>query len=645
MSSEQQAAAEEGDYSYMVPVSGKHVLKIAIRVKDIIDNIIPIEFDEIAITRPDSKVLNDNVYELVLRAAGGKGDGSAGTSSRRYRACLIFVLLIVKRWYRQSSDAYLYDSTLYDLRGLAAEHLAKKIIEQQNDEYYLFKYMLCQRYTITLYGRDAPPANALELAVDLHATVVIGSSGYDRCVNWMWRGWIVQGGDSTMPTLVGNESPTDDYVLYNKLGDPRFLSHFDPDRIKTPKYQNLIQLLFSFLYLGIYTLTINDGKVRFSSGQEVWLIIFTVGFFGEEVLKFYKVGKANIGFWNVFNTCLYLLITISATIKIWALTRPVNSADRLQYGMMAYHLLACAAPLIWGRILLYLDSVRFFGAMLVVLKELMKESLIFFVLLIIIAGGFLQAFVGLDEADGDLDVPSLVIKVMTRTVLDEPNFDAIGQIAPPYGGVLYYIFTFLISTILLNILIALFNSAYEKIYDNATDEYLTLVAQKTMRFVRAPDEYVFVAPLNTLEFLFLTIPFSWWMSPSGFQKLNYYFMMVLYSPILLFTAMDESKTARRVLYNRSKGASDDANERDEEWDLYDGYYEDDPNSDRQAEQIEQTIEHGDPDFAIDEEQFSDDLNKIASKITTGDSNEALLEKVDNLTKVVEQLKSQIGNSK
>lgn len=58
----------------------------------------------------------------------------------------------------------------------------------------------------------------------------------------------------------------------------------------------------------------------------------------------------------------------------------------------------------WIRILLYLDSVRFFGAMLVVLKVMMKESLIFFALLIVIIIGFLQAFIGMDNADNHTDV-------------------------------------------------------------------------------------------------------------------------------------------------------------------------------------------------------------------------------------------------
>jgi hypothetical protein len=48
------------------------------------------------------------------------------------------------------------------------------------------------------------------------------------------------------------------------------------------------------------------------------------------------------------------------------------------------------------------------------------------------------------------------------------------------------------NSVLLNILIALYNSSYDSISDNAVDEYMALFAQKTLQFVRAPDEYVYI---------------------------------------------------------------------------------------------------------------------------------------------------------
>jgi len=64
----------------------------------------------------------------------------------------------------------------------------------------------------------------------------------------------------------------------------------------------------------------------------------------------------------------------------------------------------------------------------------------------------------------------------------------------------------LIRLVLLNILIALYNSAYEDISGNAIDEYMAIFAQKTMQFVRAPDENVFI-PRKSL------FPFNTWCQP------------------------------------------------------------------------------------------------------------------------------------
>ncbi len=112
-------------------------------------------------------------------------------------------------------------------------------------------------------------------------------------------------------------------------------------------------------------------------------------------------------------------------------------------------------------------------------------------------------------------------------------------------------------TVLLNILIALYNSAYADITDNAIDEYMALFSQKTMQFVRAPDENVFIAPFNLIEVFLLILPFEWWMSTARYERLNNYVMGVIYSPLLLVTAWLETKDAYKVQGNRRLGESDE----------------------------------------------------------------------------------------
>jgi hypothetical protein len=217
----------------------------------------------------------------------------------------------------------------------------------------------------------------------------------------------------------------------------------------------------------------------------------------------------------------------------------------------------------WIRLLLYLDSIRFFGAMLVVLKVMMKESLIFFSLLIVIIIGFLQAFIGLDNADSNADATTFILQNMANAIMQSPDFSGFDNFAPPFGIILYYIFTFVVMVILLNILIALYNSAYEDITGNAIDEYMALFAQKTMQFVRAPDENVFIAPLNLVELFCLIIPLEWWMPRKAYAKLNDYVMAVLYSPLLFIAAYFEKRSAMAVKSNRHRGEEDD--DTTEEW--------------------------------------------------------------------------------
>lgn len=152
---------------------------------------------------------------------------------------------------------------------------------------------------------------------------------------------------------------------------------------------------------------------------------------------------------------------------------------------------------------------------------------------------------------------------MANAVMQSPDFSGFDQFGHPFGLILYYLFTFIVMVVLLNILIALYNSAYEDIYDNANDEYLALFAQKTMQFVRAPDENVFIAPFNLIEVFLLALPLEWWMSRDSYERINDIVMGIIYSPLLLVAAVFEQQSAREIRANRARGDDDD--DTVEEW--------------------------------------------------------------------------------
>ncbi|KFX95011.1 hypothetical protein O988_06030 [Pseudogymnoascus sp. VKM F-3808] len=92
---------------------------------------------------------------------------------------------------------------------------------------------------------------------------------------------------------------------------------------------------------------------------------------------------------------------------------------------------------------------------------------------------------------------------------------------------------------------------------------MALFAQKTMQYVRAPDENVFIAPFNLIEIFGLILPLEWWVSKRTYMRINDYVMAVIYAPLLIVAAFFEMRSARDVTSNRKRGEDDD--DTIEEW--------------------------------------------------------------------------------
>ncbi|KAI1499238.1 hypothetical protein F5X99DRAFT_290908 [Biscogniauxia marginata] len=520
------------------------VTKVALRLRYLIEESVPCELEEHEITRPHSKIITHHVVKAAMEAGGPQN-----------RSCVVFCLLVVKRWFKHQSIVELWDADLHQLRAVACEVIAKRIIEAEDDMAYLLHSVLLKRYSILIDGDATPPVNVIEKAVDLHSLRVIGSSGYQKCISYLWKGWLIQ-----------DEDDPSSFVDYKDRDNTAFWPHLDPDRMRAPMYQNAFQLLISIIYLALYTGAINtinpSGDLDF---VEILLYVFTFGFIFDELTKLYKAGYQILSFWNAFNNVMYSLLMVSLAMRIVALSHPSDDGEtRKNYNQLSYNFLAFTAPMFWARLLLYLDTFRFFGAMLVVLKVMMKESIIFFALLVVMIIGFLQAFIGMDYADDMTgEDTAFILQAMANAIMQSPDFNGFERFSPPFGIILYYLFTFVVMVILLNILIALYNSAYEDIYENADDEYLALFSQKTMQFVRAPDENVFIAPFNLIEVFLLIIPFEWWMPKRQYERLNDIIMAILYSPLLFCAALFEVGTAKDIRQNRKRGEEDDDTE--EEW--------------------------------------------------------------------------------
>jgi hypothetical protein len=310
-------------------------------------------------------------------------------------------------------------------------------VESEDDQDYLLREVLLKRYSIFRKGEETHPTNVIERAVDIHALRIIGSSGYQKCIKYLWRGWMYP--DSRDPSQ---------FIEYKDRDNISYWAHFHPDRMRAPVYQNAVLIFFSLQYLGLYTAVINTvnptGDLDVAEGI---LYTMTLAYFCDEATKFWKIGRHYLGFWNVFNTTLYTLLATSFILRMAALTHSPDTHDeqRRHFNQLSYNFLAFAAPMFWMRLLLFLDTFRFFGAMLVVLEVMMKESLIFFALLFFVLVGFLQAFIGMSESDfGFGPVTGQIIQGMANSIMQSPDFEMFQDFAPPFGITLYYLFNFVV---------------------------------------------------------------------------------------------------------------------------------------------------------------------------------------------------------
>lgn len=77
----------------------------------------PCELEEDQITRPHSKVITKKVIQAAKEAGGSD-----------HRACVVYCLLVNKRWWTHQASVELWDASLHKVRAVASEVIAKAML-------------------------------------------------------------------------------------------------------------------------------------------------------------------------------------------------------------------------------------------------------------------------------------------------------------------------------------------------------------------------------------------------------------------------------------------------------------------------------------------------------------------------------------
>lgn len=104
---------EESVPSAIDPVE---VTKVALRLRYLIEESVPCELEEDLITKAHSKIITKKVMKAAKEAGG-----------QEHAACVVFCLLVNKRWFKQQALLEIWDAELYQIRAVAAEVIAKQL--------------------------------------------------------------------------------------------------------------------------------------------------------------------------------------------------------------------------------------------------------------------------------------------------------------------------------------------------------------------------------------------------------------------------------------------------------------------------------------------------------------------------------------
>ena len=217
------------------------------------------------------------------------------------------------------------------------------------------------------------------------------------------------------------------------------------------------------------------------------------------------------------------------------------------------------------KVITVFDGFKYIGTMQICVARMLTESGIFFALLSVLGIGFAQGLYALDAADGATDGPGVTVHVLIQALLSAPDYQRYS--ASSVGLLLYYFWNAVTAIVLLNVLISLFSSAYSDVVDSAEAQYLAFFSGKTIGMIRSPDSYVYPAPFNLIETVFIApleiLPKSIRPSLKTYATINRRVMTVLFFiPLALIATYEATRNGQTYTWMTTWLRHDDEGEAD-----------------------------------------------------------------------------------
>ncbi|KAF9984965.1 hypothetical protein BGZ65_012113 [Modicella reniformis] len=455
---------------------------------------------------------------------------------------------LLNRWqFLRNAENDLANARLNETRANACEIVATKILKtfsmRQLIDVLTYDFSPVKRNSrLYLPHFDGDPAkdpmSALEVAISGKAKYFISSPIVQEIINQIWLGEIVffsNAIDNPETCLHASQQEIRTVTVYDSR-DVRFMRL---SRLRVPRYKTAYQMVSFSAFNLIYTLVTFAKEPQLTS-MEVIMDIMALSFALDECIELKDSGFSfyfeNV--WNLFDVPIYIIFIGFIGLRVNALTN--GSSEMSDF---AYDFLACNAILLWPRLFAALDQYRFFGTMLIVLRQMLIDAMLFLALSFIFYVGFLQAFYALhDNTKSYGEIAWLLLQVFLGSAF--LGFEHAGELSEKFGNPLMVLFVAISVLMLYTLLISIFSQSFSEVSANAKEEFLFLFSVRVMEEVKSDALYEFQPPFNLLAGI-VVWPCSFIYPPKFVGKLSRILLRIFYFPELVCIYLFEILVLRK----------------------------------------------------------------------------------------------------
>ncbi|KAI9034515.1 hypothetical protein DFJ74DRAFT_716310 [Hyaloraphidium curvatum] len=254
------------------------------------------------------------------------------------------------------------------------------------------------------------------------------------------------------------------------------------------------------------------GDKLFSALVEWTLLVLSLAYFCDEAKAAIDSGLRIYlsSIWNWFDVATLGLLAAFFAVRWVAIAQGSQELRKL-----AFDLLAVANCIVWPRAFAALDRFRYFGTMIIIVRSMVYDSSLFFVLMGVNLLGFTQGLYAVSRPDdpdadpGDTPHPSW-FEILYELILVWIGFyfralDFAVALDPVFGSILIVVFLAITNLLLLNLLISIFAQSFSKVIENAEAEFQFSLALRVVEHALADVLYPFLPPFNLVELAILPL--------------------------------------------------------------------------------------------------------------------------------------------